>query len=399
LASACALRSDRRYDRHLGLMHSDPVSSISARLWGARIAINAVFLGCGITVGAWSSQLPRIKEALGLSDTSLSFIVLAFACGSIPVMPLAGGLVARWGGVRTIAVASVGSAVGMLMLGLAGSFPILLLTTLLAGSAIGMLDVSMNAHATAVELAFRRPIMSSIHGWFSLGGLVGAGCGGLLTEQAVSITVILGLSGATVLLAGVLGAPFLAVAEHRRRGSGFALPRRPVLTIGLLCLMAFLIEGAVVDWSGVYMRDVSHASLGISAAGFAGFSVSMAVGRFTGDAVVRRFGSAVVMMVSGCLAAAGIGLALALPYPVAATLGFLIAGMGMANVVPLLFSAAGRVPGIPPAAGVAMAATMGYGAFLTGPPLIGLLAGVLGLRLAMLVPLLCAVAIAVSTRR
>jgi fucose permease len=389
----------RRHDRHLGLMRTDPVSTISARPWGARIAISAVFLACGVTVGAWASQLPRLKEALGMSDTALSFIVLAFACGSIPVMPLAGALVARWGGVRTIAAACIGSAVGMLMLGLAGSYPTLLISTLLAGSAIGMLDVSMNAHATAVELAFRRPIMSSIHGWFSLGGLVGAGCGGLLTEQAVSIAVILGLSGAAVLFAGTLGAPFLTVEEHGRGGSAFALPRRPVLTIGLLCLMAFLIEGAIVDWSGVYMRDVSHASLGLSAAGFAGFSISMALGRFNGDAVVRRFGSEAVMRGSGCLAAAGLGLALALPHPVTATLGFLVTGMGMANVVPLLFSAAGRVPGVPPAAGVAMAATMGYGAFLTGPPLIGFLAGVTGLQLAMLVPLLCAVVLAASARR
>ena len=253
----------------------------------------------------------------------------------------------------------------MLMLGLADGFPTLLLSALLAGTPIGMLDVSMNAHATAVELAFRCPIMSSIHGWFSL---VGAGCGGLLTEQAVSIAVTLGLSGATMLLAGAVGAPFL-------------------------------IEGAIVDWSGVYMRDVSQASLGMSAAGFAGFSISMALGRFAGDAVVRRFGSTVVMMASGCLTAAGVGLALALPHPVTTTPGFLVAGMGMANAMPLLFGAAGRVPGIPPVVGVAMAATMGYGAFLTGPPLIGFIAGVLGLRLAMLVPLLCAVAIAVSAWR
>ena len=380
-------------------MPSDPASTVLARPWGARIAISAVFLACGITVGAWASQLPRVKETLGLTDTALSFIVLAFACGSIPVMPVAGALVARWGGVRTIVAACAGSAAGMTMLGLAGSCPMLLLTTLLAGSAIGMLDVSMNAHATAVELAFRRPIMSSIHGWFSLGGLVGAGGGGLLTGQGVSVAIILGLSGATVLLAGGLGGPVLAVEEHGRGGSGFALPRRPVLAIGLLCLMAFLIEGAIVDWSGVYMRDVAQASLGVSAAGFAGFSIAMALGRFTGDAVVRRFGRVAVMMASGCLAAAGLGLALALPYPAAATLGFLVTGMGMANVVPLLFSAAGRVPGLPPAAGVAMAATMGYGAFLTGPPLIGFLAGVIGLRLAMLVPLLCAVAIAASARR
>jgi len=337
------------------MMRTKSALNISARPHGARIAISAVFLACGITVGAWASQLPRIKEALGISDTSLSFVVLAFACGSIPVMPLAGALVARWGGVRTIAAASMGSAAGMLMLGLASGFPVLLLTTLLAGSAIGMLDVSMNAHATAVEAAFRRPIMSSIHGWFSLGGLIGAGCGGLLTDHAVSTAVILGLSGAAVLFAGVLGASFLRVEEPRRGGAGFALPRRPVLVIGLLCLMAFLIEGAIVDWSGVYMHDVSQASLGMSAAGFAGFSISMALGRFTGDAVVRRLGSAKVMLVSGCLATAGIGLALALPYPATATLGFLVAGTGMANVV--------------------------------------------GLRLAMFLPLLGAVAIAVSARR
>src|SRR4051812_49425064 len=104
------------------MMRTDPVSTVSARPWSARIAISAVFLACGITVGAWASQLPRIKEALGMSDTALSFIVLAFACGSIPVMPLAGVLVTRWGGVCAIAVASVGSAAGMQMLGLAGSF-------------------------------------------------------------------------------------------------------------------------------------------------------------------------------------------------------------------------------------------------------------------------------------
>ena len=218
-SSAAASAGGGRYlreRRHLRMMRPDPVSSISGRPWGARIAISAVFLTCGNTVGAWASQLPRIKEALGMSDMSLSFIVLAFACGSIPVMPLAGALVVRWGGVRTITAASVGSAVGMLMLGLADSFPILLLAALLAGSAIGMLDVSMNAHATAVELAFRRPIMSSIHGWFSLGGLVGAGCGGLLTEHAVSIAVVLGSSGASVLLAGGLGALFLTVAAPGR---------------------------------------------------------------------------------------------------------------------------------------------------------------------------------------
>ena len=147
------------------------------------------------------------------------------------------------------------------------------------------------------------------------------------------------------------------------------------------------------------LRDVSQASLGISATGFAGFSILMALGHFTGDAMVHRFGRAMVMRISGCLAAAGIGLALAPPSPVTAMLGFFgdRHGDGECRATPVRRS--GACARIPPAAGVAMAATMGYGAFLAGPPLIGFLAEVLGLRSAMLVPLLCAVTIAAAARR
>jgi MFS family permease len=130
--------------------------------------------------------------------------------------------------------------------------------------------------------------------------------------------------------------------------------------------------------------------------GISGFSVAMATGRFTGDRVVRRFGGAWVMIASGTLATLGLGLAVALPYPLPATIGFILAGFGMANIVPLLFAAAGRVPGVPPAVGVAMAATIGYGAFLMGPPLIGFLAGAVGLRFALLVLVASAMGIALG---
>jgi fucose permease len=207
------------------------------------------------------------------------------------------------------------------------------------------------------------------------------------------------MTAAFDLVAIVVAAPWLGVAGQAKTGSGFAWPRRAVLGIGALCLLAFLFEGAVFDWTAVYMHDVAGASLGFASAGFAGFSLSMAATRFAGDAFTRRFGPARVLAGGAGLAGAGIALACAVPHPLAVTAGLTLAGFGQANIVPLLFSAAGRVPGVSPAAGVAMAATMGYGAFLLGPPAIGFLADAIGLRAALLVLVACALAIAAGARR
>jgi MFS family permease len=165
-----------------------------------------------------------------------------------------------------------------------------------------------------------------------------------------------------------------------------------------MCLLSLLIEGGVVDWTTVYLHETAGASLGWAASGVAGFSIAMAAGRFTGDRVVHRFGPRRVIMGSGVLTAAGIFLAIALPFAVPATAGFVLAGLGMANIVPLLFAAAGRVAGVPSSVGVAMAATMGYGAFLMGPPLIGFLAGAASLRVALLVLVAGALGIAFGGR-
>ncbi len=357
-----------------------------------------MFWATGFGTGIWASQLPRMKALFGLTDAGLSTVVLCFALGAIMTMPLIGALTTWLGGVRTVAVTGVAAAAALVLVGLAATYPWLLVAALFAGVGIGGLDVAMNTQATVIERAWRAPIMSGIHGWFSLGGLCGAAAGGGLIAAAVPFVAVFLIGGAVGLLAIAIVPRWLAVAGEPQGGLGFAWPRLSVLGIGVLCLLAFLFEGAALDWTAVYMHEVADASMDVAAAGYAGFSLSMAVTRFAGDGFVRRFGPVRVLAAGAGLAASGIALACAWPTPLAVTAGLTLAGFGQANIVPLLFSAAGRVPGVAAGAGVAMAATMGYGAFLLGPPAIGFLADWVGLRAALLLLVASGLAIACSAR-
>ena len=349
-------------------------------------------------MGIWASQLPRVKAIFSLADSGLAVIVLCFATGAILTMPVIGALTSRFGGVRAVVATGLAGAVSLVLLGAAGSYSWLLAATLLTGIAIGGLDVAMNTQATVIERAWGGPIMSGVHGWFSFGGLAGAAAGGALTEASVSFQAVISVAAALDFIAIVGSARWLGVAIAPAGWPGFARPRRAVLGIGVLCLLAFLLEGAVFDWTAVYMHEVAGASIGTASSGFGGFSLSMAAGRFAGDAFIRGIGPKRVVAYGAGLAAGGIALACAIPDPTIVTVGLTLAGLGQANIVPVLFSAAGRLPGIPSGAGVAMAATMGYGAFVVGPPAIGLLADAIGLRLALLVLVGCALAIATFAR-
>jgi MFS family permease len=349
-------------------------------------------------MGVWASQIPRVKVAFSLTDSGLATIVLSFAIGAIITMPLTGAMTARFGGVRMVIVTGMAAAASLALLGAAWTYTWLLGATLLTGAAVAGLDVAMNTQATAIQRTWGGPIMSGIHGWFSIGGLAGASVGGTLTEASVSFQGVLSSAAALNVAAVLVAAPWLAVAGKPPEGAGLAWPRPAILGIGLLCLLAFLLEGAVFDWSAVYMHEVGGASLGLASAGLAGFSLSMAATRFAGDAFTRRFGSVRVLAGGAGLAGSGIALACAIPDPAVVTACLTLVGFGQANIVPLLFTAAGNTPGVAPGAGIAMASTLGYSAFLLGPPAIGFLADAVGLRLALLLLAACAMAIAINAR-
>ena len=246
----------------------------------------------------------------------------------------------------------------------------------------------MNAHGVAVETRLQQPIMSSLHGMFSLGGLLGAGAGALLLGVLppaghVLLAAVLLVTTAVVVMRYLLPGR----VDVGDAGPHFVLPTRAALGLGALAFLVLMTEGAVLDWSAAWLRGDLGASPSVAATAFAAFSAAMAVGRFSGDWLRRRWGATVLVRASAGMAAAGLALALLLATPLAAVIGFAAAGLGLSNTVPVLFGAAGRLPGQQPGAAIAATASVGYVGFLVGPPLIGFAAQAttLGTALSLLV--------------
>jgi MFS family permease len=359
-----------------------------------RAATTAAFAAAGLGIGAWAGNLPQLKEAYGLSDSLLGLVLFGFAGGTIMGMAGAGRLARRIGPGRITAAAGVGVAallgIPALMPGLAS----LTLAVVVVGLANGALDVSMNTHATVVERRWGSPLMSSFHAGFSLGGLAGAGLAGVLAALHQGLFAGLAVPGGVV---GLLAACALVLRDEpgrERLAAPFALPHRRLLGLSALAFLCMFGEGAMGDWTGIYLRSVAGAPVGLAALGFAAFSLTMTAGRLSGDAVVGRAGPLRVVRVGGAVAALGILLAVAIPVPAIAACGFGLVGLGLSNVVPVLFSAAARSNPISPGQGIAMAAALGYAGFLVGPPFIGSAADFIGLRSALLLVATGAAAVA-----
>ncbi|SAL80250.1 transport protein [Caballeronia terrestris] len=357
-----------------------------------RIATLAVFLANGFGIGAWAVEVPRIKESLALSDTALGIALFAFALGAIVAMPLAGRLAPRFGSGRATALLAVAFVIALPLPALMPGFLPLCIALLVLGASNGALDVSMNGHASTIETEWRAPIMSSFHAAWSAGGLLGAASGALIQKWGGGI--VGGLAWPAVFIGViVVAAALLALRDIGERatdsGGGLALPSAGVMRLAALAFLCMMVEGAVADWSAVFLRSALEGDASVAALGYSAFALSMAACRIVGDVSVRRFGPGTVVAIGGLIAATGLALVLGLPNVVTACVGFALVGIGLANIVPVIFSAAGRSTATP-AIGVSMAATAGYAGFLVGPPLIGLGAGFVGLRLALGVPVAAA---------
>ena len=337
-------------------------------------------MAAGLAFGAWAASIAGVKAALGLSDGVLGVTLLCVAVGAMMAMPVAGWLGAL-GYRRLLAAMGAALVVTLPLPGFVTSGAELAGVLLLLGAAIGSLDVGMNARASRFEQEAGRAVMSSFHAAFSLGGLLGtvlvAGCAAAGAGERG------GLSLAAAAVAGCVLAHAWLDPDPVVGGSGQrarAWPGGVLVGIGLLCLLAFLTEGAVADWSGVFLRDVAGFGPVTGAAGFAAFSAAMIVARLLGDEWVRRFGPRRVLQAGTCLAAAGVALAIAVP--AAGPVGFGLVGLGVANSAPILFSAAGRA-GPAASTGIAAVAVLGYAGMLVGPALIGGAAELVGLRVAL----------------
>ena len=243
----------------------------------------------------------------------------------------------------------------------------------------------MNAQAIAVEQRYRRPIMSSFHGLYSVGGMAGAASGGLVASLGVNPSTHLLGTALLLLMVVVLASRRLLPTEvdSTTTEPTFALPTRSLVNLGILAFCVMLSEGAMADWSAVYLHQTLKTGLGLAAAGYAVFSLAMAVFRLAGDRLIQHFGPVRMVRLGGTVAATGLGLSLVIAQPFAALIGFACVGVGLSSLVPIVFSAAGRTPGIAPSLALAAVTTTGYSGFLCGPPLIGFVADFLNLRVAL----------------
>jgi MFS family permease len=367
----------------------------------ARAGVTAIFFANGLCIGAWAVAIPEIKALFGLSDARLSIVLLAAGVGGLSAMPVAGVLPSKIGGTgRTLRMS------GPLMALLLAALPqthilspgigFLAACAFLFGFVNIVVDVPMNAHASVVETGWGRAIMSSFHAAWSAGGLVGSAVGGLLIARGAGPALQLGIEAGTAFAIMAAASLTIGVGDRRAAARIFALPERKLMALGLVAFLAVLVEGAVTDWSALYMSSEVGAPSGMAAIGFSSYALMMIAGRLLGDSVVRAVGRTRVILYGAAVLFVGVGLATGPVSEPTALIGFALVGLGVANMVPAAFSASAAAASSP-SLGIATAATMAYASLLVGPPLFGAIATVSSLRLAFAVLLLAAAGIAALT--
>jgi MFS family permease len=366
--------------------------------WG----VVAVFLVHGLVVSTWVSRIAAVKSALGLGDGALGFALLGSAIGSLTAIPMSGWAVSKYGSRAAVQWTAAGFAFSLLLLAFAPTLPTLFAALVAYGAMAGANDVTINAQAVGVEKRLGRPMMSRFHAMFSLGGMIGAAAGALLATYGVPPA--LHLTAVAALVAGLITVTRPLLVETRERAekpAGSALGRPPAALVALSAIgfCIFLSEGAIADWTAVYIREVLNAPEGLAAAGYAAFSAAMTLFRLAGDAITVRLGRAWTVRGGALVAACGLTAVVAADSPYTALAGFAAAGAGFSSIIPIVFAAGGRIPSVGEAAGVAAVSGVGYLGFLVGPPTIGFISELTSLRvgLCVLVGLSAAAAVLVST--
>ena len=345
-------------------------------LRAARLAVLAVFFVNGLGFASFVVRIPAVQEKLSLGEGLLGLALLGVSVGSLPSMPLAGWLVSRFGSRPVVGISAVLLPLALPLIALAPSLPALVAAFVLVGASAGTLDVSMNSHASTVEKGYGKRIMSSFHAAFSFGGLAGAASGGLIAAAGIGLPAhFSGVAALSALAAVPIYWSLLPAGVDRGEAGApaFARPTRSLVGLGVISFCVLLGEGAMADWSAVYLRNSLETGPGLAAAGYAAFSLTMATGRLFGDKLAEAIGPGTLVRLGGTVAALGLAGGLLVATPAAALVGFAGMGLGLSVIFPIALGAAGHAEG---GAGPAIAAvsTAGYFGFLVGPPTIGFIA-------------------------
>lgn len=370
-----------------------PASFVPGRL--EQMSTRIAFFIAGFGIAAWAPLVPYAKARAGLDEGTLGLLLLCLGVGSILAMPIAGMLASRFGCRRVVSAGVLLICAALPLLATATSIPALVAALFMFGAGLGTVDSTVNLQAVIVERASGKTMMSGFHGLFSLGGIVGA--------AGVSALLGLGVSplGATLVVIVLLIVALLKAVPHllpygsESSGPAFAVPHGIVLFIGVMCFIVFLTEGAVLDWSAVFLASERGIDTAYAGLGYAAFALTMTAGRLTGDAIVRRLGATKVIVFGGLTAAVGLALATFAPSWEAALVGYALVGAGCSNIVPVLYTAVGKQTVMPESIAVPAITTLGYAGILAGPAVIGFVAhgSSLSFAFGLMAVLLVAVAI------
>jgi MFS family permease len=365
----------------------------------ARWAVASTFLLHGILIGAWVPHIPLAKERLDVGPGVFGLALLAFAGGAVCAMPVAGALINRYGSAALTTITGLLFCLTFLGPILAPSLATFIVAGFFMGMTIGSMDVSMNAHGIAVEKALKRPTMSMLHAGFSIGGTIGAFLGAALLDAYGELAQALIIAVLCVAIQVVAARFYLeADVDKGLSGSHFAWPTKATIGLGLLCFLALMVEGSILDWAAIMMRQKFEIDAGFAALGFGFYQAGMAAARLTGDWIRMRVGAVRMVFWSAVLAAGGTALALSAPTPYLAIAAFVFAGLGLGNIAPVLFAGGGRLEPDAPGRGIAAVTTLGYSGFLLGPPLIGFAAQLTDVNTALFITVIAALIIAIFAR-
>ena len=348
-----------------------------------RLAVGTLFFLQGLCFATWASRIPSITQALQLSDGVLGVVLFALPIGSMAALPFAGWMVTKWGSKRIATNAILLYGILLLLIGLSNNITLLVATLILFGAVGNTANIAINTQAVGVEVRYGRNIMASFHGLWSLAGFTAAGIGTYMIGKSIlPFNHFLLLAG--VIMAGVAAAfHYLLPNEEKATESQplFVKPDAVLLRLGIIAFCCMICEGAMFDWSGIYFQKVVGADKDWIGAGYTAFMCTMATGRFLADGLVARIGFKKTIVLSGTLITAGLALAVLFPTLYTAIAGFFIVGFGVSSVVPLVYSEAGKSGKMSPGMALAAVSSIGFIGFLIGPPLIGVIAGLFGLRI------------------
>lgn len=346
-----------------------------------RISVSLLFFAAGLTFASWASRIPDVQQLYQLGNGALGAVLFALPAGSLVSLPLWGWMIAKYGSKKM-------STVGLLL------YPVLLciipmmtttwqlwLLLFLFGMTGNLCNIAINTQAVGVEKSYDRSIMATFHAIWSLAGFAGAFLGNLLISWNVSLLLHFGIIAITTYVLLLSGLPRLIKGDGGAvTSSGWVLPGKELMLLGCIAFCCMACEGTMFDWSGVYFQHVLQVPKSQVALGYAAFMSTMAGGRFLGDWFINRLGNRMVLRVSGLLITSGLLLSVLFPALVTATIGFMLVGLGVSSVIPVVYSNAGKSADLSPSVALATVSSIGFIGFLIGPPIIGFIAEMFSLR-------------------